>query len=677
MSIQKITQADIDTHGVKSLPSRPSAPTLYSGKALTAEELKEAFDRLPTLIAERFNALLASTGLFDGETPADSLAELIATGIAPTHSLKAFFLDVLDGNLALYLNAGGGRSLADVLSDLSQGLAELQRDASVVVEGDGDILTHAEMQGTRLTLRRELSSKALLEDARAYTDARVANLDNAAKGILYSYPEETRIGNYTQVAENALANTALLSFGAVPPLRENYFPEPILSTYRGSSLTITWDEERGELVLNGTLRAADSPLRLATYTDPVPYDDMMLMCFYRSGSVSTSKARIAVVDGDGTSIPSPLLEEDASDMAMPSAAAFSHIEMTTTADTVFEDYRFNLLLCDDRYFSIKYAPYNSRFGFALPKKLISQTPNLWGGDALDGEGYVSFSVPEAPQNCQYVIGFLARPYAASAKPYCFLEVMSGDEAILSKKISATRFSYVCIEPTSPVTEVRVYAKETPEASVGHSLVLDQIYVSVVDYWTTVNTLSYTPPARCELLFPETLSRFEEMFIGIGDSSYNYFDFKTGMFLENDSILTLDASLALEADASIAGRFSAPVDATEELLTKNVYLPSALFAATADESCSERIWFTEGRVHIQSTLFAHMSAAEVKQFLRICPIEVVYAKPSVARHGLTKEETAFGTPPILHTGPLAYLYFSRDGVDTVRCKSKMQFQIKES
>jgi hypothetical protein len=43
---------------IASLPTRPTAPTYLGGKGFTATEMKEAFDLLPSLIAERYNSLL-------------------------------------------------------------------------------------------------------------------------------------------------------------------------------------------------------------------------------------------------------------------------------------------------------------------------------------------------------------------------------------------------------------------------------------------------------------------------------------------------------------------------------------------------------------------------------------------------------------------------------------------
>ncbi len=46
------------TAGVVSLPTRPTAPREFGGRGYSPTELKESFDRLPRLIAERYNELI-------------------------------------------------------------------------------------------------------------------------------------------------------------------------------------------------------------------------------------------------------------------------------------------------------------------------------------------------------------------------------------------------------------------------------------------------------------------------------------------------------------------------------------------------------------------------------------------------------------------------------------------
>ena len=58
MKAKKILDAEIDDLKISSLPTRPTAPTSFGGKGYTTSEMKEAFDRLPLYIIERFNELI-------------------------------------------------------------------------------------------------------------------------------------------------------------------------------------------------------------------------------------------------------------------------------------------------------------------------------------------------------------------------------------------------------------------------------------------------------------------------------------------------------------------------------------------------------------------------------------------------------------------------------------------
>ncbi len=58
MAIQTIKESELAQAAVASLPSRPNAQPQFGGRGYTAKELKEAFDRLPRLIAQRLNELI-------------------------------------------------------------------------------------------------------------------------------------------------------------------------------------------------------------------------------------------------------------------------------------------------------------------------------------------------------------------------------------------------------------------------------------------------------------------------------------------------------------------------------------------------------------------------------------------------------------------------------------------
>ena len=58
---------------IASLPTRPTASSSFGGKGYTSQEMKEAFDLLPNLIAARLNSLIED--ILDG-----SLAESMVVG---------------------------------------------------------------------------------------------------------------------------------------------------------------------------------------------------------------------------------------------------------------------------------------------------------------------------------------------------------------------------------------------------------------------------------------------------------------------------------------------------------------------------------------------------------------------------------------------------------------------
>ncbi len=59
MSLRTITEHEMKASGVASLPTRPTSPREFGGRGFTAQELKAAFDRLPRLVAERYNELVS------------------------------------------------------------------------------------------------------------------------------------------------------------------------------------------------------------------------------------------------------------------------------------------------------------------------------------------------------------------------------------------------------------------------------------------------------------------------------------------------------------------------------------------------------------------------------------------------------------------------------------------
>ncbi len=701
MSIQKITNAEILEKGVRALPTRPSTPSVYDGRILSAEDLKAAFDRLPTLIAERFNALLESTGLFDVENPRDSFAELVATELFASHSLKNFFEDVRSGNLALYLTADAeGNSLTDVIAQLKQAI-ESKKSYTVSIEGDGDLLSDAALNGDELTLTRGARTEDILGEAKAYADApmgtvtencslpvsgdkvfriteaqekRIESLECAGKDILYTYPVAEESFAYNTVTDDVLPCAALLRMGASPLSRLNYFPEVILSTYANDHLSITWDEEAGQLVINGTLLASESPLTVAPFKKWLPCEFFSIGLFYHGGSVSTQEASLCLCrEGDQYSTVS-FLEEDS---FVPydrfiTGNQMETIQLRTTEDTVFDNYRFNLIISREQSF-IRYEPFISKYGFSIPKNLVALGPNIWMGEKeIRGTGYASFD-PCIPRNVGTCLIGVKAETTAGIEGILSLEIYAENGTHQRKRAPISKYGCFLVVNEAPVTEVRVYATNSSSTAKDYSVTVTDIYVSPV-VPSHDNIGEYVPSHRDDIVFPDSFSRFSERYLGFGTDKCNYFDLEAGAFYELVKSFTVDGSLNFVPDESDAGRFSAPFSLPSDCKSDFAYQPSCLFTAGAPGD--EALWFASGRVYVQSALFAGKDASEVKRILRLCPIDVIYETESVQKISLDQEEKAFCETAALRVVKDCYVYFCDENGEPVDTYSHIQYQIKK-
>ena len=91
--------------------------------------MKEAFDRLPLYIVERFNSLIEDI-LSLGD---DSLIASIPTGIEEGHTLCDLIEDIKSGHLAEYLSIGEN-SLVGFATDAELTLAAHTEDISKIYE---------------------------------------------------------------------------------------------------------------------------------------------------------------------------------------------------------------------------------------------------------------------------------------------------------------------------------------------------------------------------------------------------------------------------------------------------------------------------------------------------------------------------------------------------------------
>lgn len=708
MSVQKITNNELLTYGVKGLPTRPSTPSLYKGSTLSAEELKEAFDKLPRLIAERFNALLESTGLYDESNPADSLAALIATDLGASHSLLDFFADVKNGGLALYLTAGeDGEPLADVLSELRR-LIEAKKSYTVSIEGDGDLVTEASLTGDHLTIKHGAKMGDLLDEARSYAenptgsiraectkpvsggeiyesietlkdahDKRITNLENAANDILYTYPTEEATFAHRRMTADTLAHTALLQLAAAPQEHVNLFPEQMLFDFKNENLTITWDDEEKALVINGTLHATESPLVLFSYHLEIPDFRLSFGAFYRGGSVSTQSAKLHIVSNNYSYVDIGLLTEDVTFSKPRSVLGgrFYSIELMADEDTVFENYRFNVLVSREQSF-IRYTPFDTRNHFSFPRKLVALGPNVWNGEEkLCGETYVSFTPPSLPGVYTYALGFSGISSHPETPPL-LINFYTEDGFVLEKDLDPGIFHTTTYVSEKPITEIRVYAAETEEDSVGYQVQIEKIYVEPVPT-KQKGTREYSPYHRDEIVFPETFSRFADDFVGDGVTYFNYFDFEDGMYYKKCNTFSIDGSLDFQVDETASGTVFAPISLLTETQEKNLaFQASGVFMKAVNTYHSERVWFENGCFYCHSKLFTGKTAEQVKRFFSLCPVDISWEKKS-EKYSLTIEEKALLTAPTICLAPNAYLYFADEEGNPVNARSVMQYQIKQT
>ena len=126
MKTQPISESEYAPLRIAALPSRPTASSAFGGRGYTATQLKEAFDRLPLLLIERFNALLSDIE----STGKGSLADTVPTGLENGHTLATLFKDLKSDTLSTYLDVGE-RSLYNALTEMESTL-----DTLVLLMGD-------------------------------------------------------------------------------------------------------------------------------------------------------------------------------------------------------------------------------------------------------------------------------------------------------------------------------------------------------------------------------------------------------------------------------------------------------------------------------------------------------------------------------------------------------------
>ena len=80
--------------------------------------------------------------------------------------------------------------------------------------------------------------------------------------------------------------------------------------------------------------------------------------------------------------------------------------------------------------------------------------------------------------------------------------------------------------------------------------------------------------------------------------------------------------------------------------------------------------------MQSEIFVGKTADDVKRFLNMCPIDVVYKESSIQKHLLKEEEPVFYDAPTIRLKPGCHLYFANAEEQMINVFSSIQYQIKQ-
>ena len=689
MAIQKITPSELLTEGVRALPTRPSAPSLYGGAPLSAEELKAAFDRLPSLVAYRFNALLDAAGLFEEGGRYETLAELIATGIEEGHSLSQFFRDVTSGSLALYLSVDGERVLADVLSELRQAVSALSR-TPVCVVGEGDLLSDVTVTDALVTIHKEGSTEALLSAANAYADApqgevdascglpvsgaavaeaidtvrtacdtealkgRVSALEDAWEGNVSRFTTVESEGIHHRALSSALPHAKLLRLGGQTRTSRNRLPERILTTCPSETLTVTWDEAEGCLVFNGTLKTSEE-LTLAHMYVPLPACHHAFGAVYRGGTITGGRPSVRFIDerNRALSVTAPLTGiASASRPFSLNESSLACVALRAPGPITFTDYKCNLFLYPEDGYEVGYDTAQTRhLPTAPPASFCVLGANEWTGEReKQGTGSVLFEAADDRFCEDLFLSFYADCDDLDAR-VCRVTTTTADgetqafSCPLRERVSTRLYSPIPFVSFSIAAVPSAGNTETPTLRVS-DFQLERIEIAEETGAPYGEPMSYT------LSLPSGFSRFADRFYGIRGVACNYLDFERGAFIKQVERITLDGTLTFLADEETPHRFYAEVSLPLGIADA-AYLPSAIFRVHKEgEAYDKCLWFSEGRVYLQNESFADGDA--VNAYFAAHPIDVLYTHKTELTL-FDAEESDFFDAPTVTVSPGAHLY----------------------
>lgn len=174
----KITKKEIASAGVRSLPDRPNAYSKYGAGALTASQLKEAFDKLAVLISERLNVVFGELEEGDFSKYIHPPAPLAAEGV---ESLSELLERILNGKFADILRVDGGvRSLSQKFNQNELDKGKICSDIKAVSNGVNDVRTDMENHVADLNKALADNVSELVksdQDITAYINALVGSIN--------------------------------------------------------------------------------------------------------------------------------------------------------------------------------------------------------------------------------------------------------------------------------------------------------------------------------------------------------------------------------------------------------------------------------------------------------------------------------------------------------------------
>lgn len=374
---QNITTKEIQTVGVKSLPDRPNAHSRYGSGAMTAAQLKDAFDALAELIAKRVNGLFES--LKDGSfTGAVRLPEDM--GEFTLYDFLAWFASGEISN-RLYVNypGSGKKTLHTAFVMASQDINKKCASINIVGNSD-DGFRLAIYNGSGTLIGEEIpifvGEENLAESAKKYiADKIITNINDYGSGTVKPFVE-----NSTQVAINHATTL------------DEKTNKRVDAVEKDTVKSVTYDPHTGVLTFHplvGDAKHIDLPLELIVESGEydaennkivlklaapdaapieIPVDDLIREVISMPTAAAADVGKVAVVTG-----------ENKYELKRPAEEKYASEGLIYTRN---RDY------CDVSLGSCDYS------NVVIPDRYLGLPVRTVSGPPSDGTKYASVSLPD-------------------------------------------------------------------------------------------------------------------------------------------------------------------------------------------------------------------------------------------------------------------------------------------